>query len=202
MRPRNDGLARSPGPVLTRPGRRRAGGFTLIELMVTVSIAVVLMVVAVPSFVQFRKNADLSDAVSTFVMATTVAKSAALKSGRNTFLVPNIPGTGWSSGWHVYVDENFNGVRDAAEAMIVERDAPSADITVSTPAPTTAGVTSTLQLTPGYLLYGGSGFPQQIGGGLAGGILVMATSVRSSTVIIDTTGRARSCTTGAAGCNL
>ena len=42
-------------------------GFTLIELLVTIAIATLLMMVAVPSFVAFQRNAQLSDAVSNFI---------------------------------------------------------------------------------------------------------------------------------------
>ena len=42
------------------PGFRRPDkGFTLLELLVTIAIAALLMVLAVPAFVSFRQNALL-----------------------------------------------------------------------------------------------------------------------------------------------
>ena len=35
-------------------------GFTLIEMMITLAIAAVLMMVAVPSFLAFQRNAELT----------------------------------------------------------------------------------------------------------------------------------------------
>ena len=98
-----------------QPMRRRSHvlGFTLIELMVTVAIGTVLMVVAAPNLIQFRKNAQLSDAVSNLILATGTAKSAALKTGRDAYVVRNDNAMGWSSGWFVFVDNNWNQQYDA-----------------------------------------------------------------------------------------
>ncbi|MBC7621698.1 MAG: GspH/FimT family pseudopilin [Candidatus Saccharibacteria bacterium] len=176
--------------------RHRVAGFTLIELMVTIAIGVTLMVVAAPSFIQFRKNAQLSDAVSNLILATGSAKSAALKTGRDTYVIVNSSGSGWQSGWFVFVDNNWNQVYDAGtDDVLFSHDAISSDITVSTP-----GTTS---FSAGYVLFNGSGFPKTKAGAVGNGTLVMALPApngRSSSIVIDTAGRVRSCTTGSAGC--
>lgn len=177
-----------------------AGGFTLIELLVTLAIGVVLMVVAVPSFVEFRKNADLSDAVGSFIMASGAAKSAALKSGKNTFMAVNDTTLGWKSGWVVFQDENWNNTYEAGtDTVVFQRGALASDVVVTAPGSTT--------ISSGYLVYTGSGFPgQKISatsvGGMGSGVLVMATTQRSSSIIVDTSGRVRSCKTGETGCSL
>ena len=180
-----------------QPMRRRSRvlGFTLIELMVTVAIGTVLMLVAAPNLIQFRKNAQLSDAVSNLILATGTAKSAALKTGRDTYVVLNNSTLGWSSGWFVFVDNNWNQQYDAGtDDVLLSHDAISSDVTITTP--------GTTAFSAGYVLFNGSGFPKTKAGGVGNGTLVMALPPpgRSSSIVIDTAGRVRSCTTGTAGC--
>lgn len=167
----------------------RQVGFTLIELLVTIAIATLLMMVAVPSFVAFQRNAQLSDAVSNFIAAANAARANAMKQGLNTYLVPNNTVTGWSSGWMVYADSNWNDAYDAAtEEVILRHEALSADVTINT---------STGSLADGYLKFNGSGYPRLKTGAFGGATIKMSNiSPRSSFIIIDPAGRVRSCQTG------
>lgn len=61
---------------------RRSQGFTLIELMVAVSVLAILMVVAVPSFMQFRQRSALQGAAEQFVSAWDQARFEALRRDR------------------------------------------------------------------------------------------------------------------------
>ena len=173
-------------------GRQQAG-FTLIELMVTIAIASVLMLVAVPSFVQFQQNAKLSEAVSGFISAANAARANAMKLGLNTYLVPN--GAGWSTGWFVFTDSNWNATFDSGtDEVVLSHEALNSDITIAT-----IGASS---LTDGYLLFNGSGYPRLKNGGFGGGTIVISnTSPRSSSIIINPSGRVRSCKTGSTGCS-
>lgn len=167
-------------------------GFTLVELMVTITIATILMMVATPSYRQFVSNSQLSEAVSEFMSAVNAARGNAIKQGRNTYLVP-LDGANWSSGWRVYADVNWDGVYTAGtDELVLESAAPSSELTITTP--------TVNSLASGYLLFNGSGYPKLTGGGLATGKIVMANAYRSSTVNIDGTGRVRSCKTGSTGC--
>ena len=169
------------------------GGFTLIELLITLVIGTSLMLVAVPSFVDFQRNSRLSDAASNFVGAANAARANAMKQGLNTYLVP-ISGTNWSSGWMVYADTNWNQVYDAGtDTVILSHEAPGADVALTTPTGSS--------LASGYLMFNGSGYPRLKNGGFGGGTMVMSNiSPRSSSIIIDPSGRVRSCKTGTTGC--
>lgn len=163
-------------------------GFTLIELLVTIAIATVLMLVAVPSFVEFQRNAQLSDAVSNFISAANTARANAMKQGLNTYMVPNNTGTGWSSGWMVYTDSNWNQAYDAGtDEVVLRHDALSVDVTLNIP--------TASSLTDGYLLFNGSGYPRLKTGSFGGATIVMSNTSRSSSIIIDPAGRVRSCKT-------
>ena len=173
------------------------GGFTLVELLITVVIGTTLMLVAVPSFVEFQRNSRLSDAVSTFMGAANAARANAMKQGLNTYLVPiSGAGSNWSSGWMVFADTNWNQVYDVGtDTVILSHEAPGADITLAP----SAG--SSLAESNAYLLFNGSGYPRLKNGGFGGGTMVMSnTSPRSSSIIIDSSGRLRSCKTGSTGC--
>jgi type IV fimbrial biogenesis protein FimT len=169
----------------------RQPGFTLIELMITIALAAILMMVAVPSFVAFQKNAQLSDSVSNFISAANTARANAMKQGLNTYLVPNNTGTGWSSGWFVYADSNWNQAYDAGtDEVVLRHEALSADVTINTPG------SSILSGTDKYLLFNGSGYPRAKTGGFGAATIVMSNTSRSSSIIIDPAGRVRSCKTG------
>ena len=165
---------------------RMTRGFTLIELMVTLAILAVLMVVAAPSFVQIQRNSQLSDAVNSFVLATSSAKSAALKTGFNTLIVPNDALLGWKSGWSVFVDKNWDNIYDESTDLIVlKREALLDQITVATP--------GTTALSDGLLAFNASGFPKTRTDTFGNGTLIMSITGRVSNIIVDTAGRVRSC---------
>ena len=84
--------------------KNRSAGFTLIELVVTIAIAAVLAALAVPSFIQYQRNSELTSLTNSLLAAVNAAKGEAMKTGRNAFVIPK--GSGWNSGWIVYVDMN------------------------------------------------------------------------------------------------
>lgn len=84
---------------LPRPASR---GFTLIELIVVMAIIVVLTVVAVPSFVTFQRNSQLTSAANSLLASINTARGEAMKRNQTAFVVPNT-GTDWTTGWKVFV---------------------------------------------------------------------------------------------------
>lgn len=77
----------------------RGRGFTLIELMVTITVSVILMSVAVPSFSSFvlvqRVKATSYDVASALILA----RSEAIKRNGDVVVAP-LAG-GWQKGWSV-----------------------------------------------------------------------------------------------------
>ena len=174
------------------PGFERCGaGFTLIELLVTIAIGTTLMVVAVPSFVAFQRNAQLSDAVSNYMSAVNAARANSMKQGIDSYLVPN-SGSDWKTGWNVYADSNWNQLYDAPGDPIV--------LGYGELAPSVSIGTATGSIASGYVRFNGSGSARLKNNGFGGGTLVMSNGTRSSSIIIDPVGRVRSCTTGSTGC--
>jgi type IV fimbrial biogenesis protein FimT len=170
-------------------------GFTIVELMVTISIAAILMAVAAPNYTTFIRNSQLSDAVGEFMTAANAARGNAIKQGINTFLVP-ATGTDWSTGWYVFADGNWDGVytaSDPKDVLVMQSPSPNTILTVTTPTAST--------LASGYLLFNGSGYPKMTNGGLGSGRLKIANGTTRAIIIsINTTGRVRSCVENTTTC--
>jgi type IV fimbrial biogenesis protein FimT len=69
--------------------RRHARGFTLVELMITVTIAVVLIMIAVPSFKTITLSNKLTTTANDLVGAINSARMEAVKRNTNTQLCSN-----------------------------------------------------------------------------------------------------------------
>jgi type IV fimbrial biogenesis protein FimT len=78
---------------------RRQAGFTLTELLVTVTIAVLLAALATPAFQQLVASQRMRTASYDMVSDLVLARSEALKRGGTVQVVP--AGTGWVGGWTV-----------------------------------------------------------------------------------------------------
>lgn len=102
--------------------KNRSAGFTLIELVVTIAIAAVLAALAVPSFIQYQRNSELTSLTNSLLAAVNAAKGEAMKTGRNAFVIPK--GSGWNSGWIVYVDMNRdNSYTEGTDITVQTQDA-------------------------------------------------------------------------------
>ncbi len=90
--------------------RSREQGFTLIELMVTIAIAVILTgLAAAPMSKMFASNRVQTEA-SSFVSDLMLARAEAVKRGQGVSLCASSNGTTclgtntWNSGWIIYPD--------------------------------------------------------------------------------------------------
>lgn len=103
------------------PGRS-AGGFTLIELIVTVVMASVLIAIAVPNFSSLIKNNRLAVSANDLLAALQLARSEAVKRKEVMTLCASSesvssddPGctasTDWTDGWILFVDADDDGLR-------------------------------------------------------------------------------------------
>lgn len=85
-----------------RRGTVRGRGFTLIELMVTVSILAIMLAVGVPSFKNFSDGQKVKTAAYELSTAFLVARSEAIKRNAPVTIAPTTTDT-WISGWTVTV---------------------------------------------------------------------------------------------------
>lgn len=89
-------------------------GFTLIEVMVTLSILAIAAAFVVPSINRYFVNLRLKSSARTLFADMNYAKVSALKTLRpHTVLLGGTTGT--RQGWVVFADSNDNGVFDTGE---------------------------------------------------------------------------------------
>jgi len=92
---------------------RHTAGFTLWELLCTLSIAGILVGLAVPSFRTFVLDARRTADVNELVLAVQVARTEAIKRGETVVLCQTFDGQrcgndelGFGSGWFVFADRD------------------------------------------------------------------------------------------------
>lgn len=82
-------VGRSFAPSRAPRLQRRERGFTLIELMVTIAVAAVLLVIAVPSFKSITLSNKLNTAVNDLVGSLNTARMEAIKGNANAQFCSN-----------------------------------------------------------------------------------------------------------------
>ncbi|RJG14674.1 GspH/FimT family pseudopilin [Massilia cavernae] len=80
---------------------RRARGFTLSELMVTVAVLAILASVAAPSFNELIANQRAKGAASDLFSSLLRTRSEAIKRNMEVSLAPATAGTAWAGGWSI-----------------------------------------------------------------------------------------------------
>ena len=78
--------------------------FTLLELLITLSIAALLFGMVMPSFTRLVSSNQLSSIINEWVTELNYARSVAIK--RNQQVVVRKTGLQWEQGWQVFVDIN------------------------------------------------------------------------------------------------
>ena len=108
------------------------GGFTLIEMIVTVSLVGVLLAIAAPSFEQLILNQGIKTASFDLYSALEYARSEAIKrNGSITLKAGAVTDGGWATGWRVD-DSSSNSLRSwtpASRLTITEQAGDATSIT-------------------------------------------------------------------------
>lgn len=119
---------------------RLARGFTVLELMVAVSVMSILLSIGVPAFNDVVRNNQISAASSNMVAALTLARSEAMKRGTRVSLCAAAGPTAcsasnedWNNGWIVFADDfGAAGVMDEADSPLQFWTAPPDGVAVTT----------------------------------------------------------------------
>lgn len=98
-------------------------GFTLIELMVTISLLAILLSIAIPSFTSTIRSNQIATTSNDLSTALNLARSEASKRGatvsacaRNGNVCSGA--TDWSAGWLVFTDTGVLGTIDGSDTVL------------------------------------------------------------------------------------
>lgn len=165
-------------------------GFTLVELLVVLSILAILLAIVVPDYARFVNLNRLAGATNDLVSAFHLARSEAIKRGvRVSVCASSDPmasppacdaAADWQQGWLVFVDAGTKGALDMDDVLLRVHDAiPGASIAATN--------------FDGYLSYLPSGASQSPGG-LGNGTLAICLEGVKRSIVVNQIGRIR--TTG------
>jgi len=97
-------------------------GFTLVELMIIISIFGILMSMSIPSFEGMLKRQKASGEANNLVSLIYLARSEAIKTNQVVTICRSADGlecgNDWKDGWMMFVDNNRNGAKEADERII------------------------------------------------------------------------------------
>jgi type IV fimbrial biogenesis protein FimT len=119
-----------------KPTARQILGFTLIELMVTIAVAAILVVVAVPNLRTFVQNGRINTQVNDLIADLNYARSEAIKRRTNVSVCQSTNGTtctggNWKDGRLIWADANGNAALDAGEVLRARGAAAGGDNTLN-----------------------------------------------------------------------
>jgi type IV fimbrial biogenesis protein FimT len=103
-----------------------SAGFTLIELMLALTVLAILLGVAGPSFLEAQRNVVISGQANDLHADLALARSEAVKRNQAVMLCASsnqttCGGLSWAQGWMIFADANGNGAWDAAEVPLKSR---------------------------------------------------------------------------------
>lgn len=132
--------------------RQRQMGFTLYELMITVTVVAVILAFGIPNLRDFTLNGRMTSTANDLHAAFMMARTEAAHAKSNVTICASADPTGtgtcdgtWDQGYVVFIDTNADRARDAGEAVL--RTHPPAD----------AGVLLRVANNSTYFMYAPSG---------------------------------------------
>lgn len=108
-----------------------ACGFTLVELMITLTILGILSAFALPELSKLVRDQRVKTATTDVYASLIYARSEAIKRNQNVAVCASTNGTGcanstnWATGWIVFVDSDANGAPATTADILRKQDAVS-----------------------------------------------------------------------------
>jgi len=181
---------------MRRSASRSSSGFTLLELMATITVAAVILMLAGPSLNDFMRKQRVITSVDSITSAIGQARSIAIATNSYVTIAPVDPTTGWKSGVQVFSEgQSPNGTYDkTVDRLLGQYDAMPTGMTVSFKSTanisgSTSSQTSLTYSPVGYTVT--SGKVAQVNASFV--VSFTDGNPPSRLVIINALGRARTC---------
>ncbi len=122
--------------------RRFETGVTLLELLITLSVAVILVTLAVPAYQGVMAKNRVANLTNQLSAALGLARSEAIKRGKQVAVCKsddvatedpscsNDPAVSWREGWLVFVDDDNDETLDAGEVLLNVGQPPATNATI------------------------------------------------------------------------
>ena len=175
----------------------RKNGFTLIELLTTMSIAAILVTMAVPGLKSFTLNSRQTAGINELVSGMHLARNTAITMNTRVTMCASENGqscqaVSWDKGWIAFTDKNSDQNVDADETII--RSAGSVE-----------GLTINSGLYSDYLMYRPNGRVMRATVGQNSGLFTSCDyrgAEHAKAIFLDLSGRPRVSSSYAGGMSL
>ena len=175
-------------------------GFSLLELLVVLTIAAVLMGMAAPSFSVLLATMRLKTTAELFINHLNFARSEAIKRNSRAVLCKSADGMqcastgGWDQGWIVFHDANNNAQVDLDELILAQQPPLKGSVKF-------AGNTTIAK----YVSYTPDGGANFVSGAFQAGTFILCVQseipMEAREIMLSSAGQARLARVGASACN-
>jgi len=120
-----------------RPRLRQQHGVTLLELLATLTVALILSSIAIPALQTLLMTNRMSTQVNELLTTLQGARSSAIAHQQRTVLCPILDqslcvnSSDWKHGWIVFADHNTNQQHDKDEALSRVNNTPTKNLTIT-----------------------------------------------------------------------
>lgn len=110
------------------PTNRHSLGFTLIELIITLSIISIITAYGLPNYHEFKQNQTMTQEINRLSSTIRFARSQSIISGQHVILCATHSFTAcdgnsqWHQGWMVFTDSNRNRIFDANDQALLHEN--------------------------------------------------------------------------------
>lgn len=98
-------------------------GFTIVEMMITITVITIILALALPNLTQFFARNNLAGTTNELIAGINQARSEAVTRSTIVSICPSNDGVScdpgnWEGGWIVFLDPNNNRSIDAGENIV------------------------------------------------------------------------------------
>lgn len=172
--------------------RMLSSGFTLVEMLVCLSIVGILVAIAIPGMNQYLDSQAIRSSCSELADSLALARAEAIRrSAPNNQLVIVGPvcSVGISSGWAIFVDSNSDQCYGSGDQLIQRSNPPSRGVVI------TPGLTQGTAVTSNaWVGFNGQGMTREPAGNYIAGTYrcsIVGSAASNAVLTINSLGRVR-----------